>query len=165
MKKKADFTHSFVPTRHLLFRISALTFNAHRIHIDPAYARDVEGFPDQVCHGALAVIVLLEIVRLRLRGLVGGCQNNWHQNRDKNQGQDVDSNKNRTRNGRRIKRFDYRCLAPMFVDQPYTISGRVRENRDRGRDGDDDSGDNSVVEVWALTPEGGYSVRGTVILE
>ena len=34
-----------------LFRFSAVTFNAHRIHYDQAYARDEEGYPDLVVHG------------------------------------------------------------------------------------------------------------------
>lgn len=34
-----------VPTEVQLFRFSAVTWNAHRIHYDLAYARDVEGYP------------------------------------------------------------------------------------------------------------------------
>jgi 3-methylfumaryl-CoA hydratase len=34
-----------------LFRFSAVTFNAHRIHYDQAYARDEEGYPDLIVHG------------------------------------------------------------------------------------------------------------------
>jgi 3-methylfumaryl-CoA hydratase len=34
-----------------LFRFSAVTFNAHRIHYDQAYARNEEGYPDLVVHG------------------------------------------------------------------------------------------------------------------
>ncbi len=37
----------------LLFRYSALTFNGHRIHYDPDYARDVEGYAGLVVHGPL----------------------------------------------------------------------------------------------------------------
>lgn len=36
-----------------LFRYSALTFNGHRIHYDPDYARDGEGYPGLVVHGPL----------------------------------------------------------------------------------------------------------------
>jgi len=45
------------PTR--LFRYSALTFNAHRIHYDLAYAKDVEFYPDLVIHGPLKASFLL----------------------------------------------------------------------------------------------------------
>jgi len=34
-----------------LFRFSAVTFNAHRIHYDRPYATTVEGYPDLVVHG------------------------------------------------------------------------------------------------------------------
>ncbi len=41
------------PDEVLLFRYSALTWNAHRIHYDRRYAREVEGYPDLVVHGPL----------------------------------------------------------------------------------------------------------------
>lgn len=44
----------------LLFRFSALTFNAHRIHYDRDYCRDVEGYPGLVVHGPLLATLLLE---------------------------------------------------------------------------------------------------------
>jgi 3-methylfumaryl-CoA hydratase len=44
----------------LLFRFSALTFNAHRIHYDRDYARDVEGYPDLVVHGPLIATLMLD---------------------------------------------------------------------------------------------------------
>lgn len=51
----------------LLFRFSALTFNAHRIHYDLPYATEVEGYPDLVIHGPLLALLALEIPRVRLR--------------------------------------------------------------------------------------------------
>jgi 3-methylfumaryl-CoA hydratase len=42
-----------------LFRYSALTFNAHRIHYDVDYARDVEGYPGLVVHGPLLATLLM----------------------------------------------------------------------------------------------------------
>jgi 3-methylfumaryl-CoA hydratase len=42
----------------MLFRFSALTYNAHRIHYDEAYARDVEGYPALVVHGPLQAIAM-----------------------------------------------------------------------------------------------------------
>ncbi|MBU8822452.1 FAS1-like dehydratase domain-containing protein [Mycolicibacterium goodii] len=47
----------------LLFRFSALTGNAHRIHYDHAYATGIEGYPDLVVHGPLLAIYLSELVR------------------------------------------------------------------------------------------------------
>lgn len=43
----------------LLFRYSALTFNAHRIHYDLRYATEVERYPDLVIHGPLQATLLL----------------------------------------------------------------------------------------------------------
>lgn len=47
----------------LLFRFSALTFNAHRIHYDRPYATGVEGYPGLVVHGPLTAMLLAELVR------------------------------------------------------------------------------------------------------
>ena len=44
----------------LLFRFSALTFNAHRIHYDRVYASDVERYPGLVVHGPLQAILLFD---------------------------------------------------------------------------------------------------------
>jgi len=51
------------PDPRLLFRFSALTFNAHRIHYDRPYARDEEGYPGLVVHGPLTAVLLMEVVR------------------------------------------------------------------------------------------------------
>lgn len=51
------------PDPVLLFRFSALTGNAHRIHYDEPYARDVEGYPGLVVHGPLLAVAMLETVR------------------------------------------------------------------------------------------------------
>lgn len=47
----------------LLFRFSAVTNNAHRIHYDHPYATEVEGYPDLVVHGPLTAILLAELAR------------------------------------------------------------------------------------------------------
>ncbi len=59
---KADFTRTINPSPSLLFRYSALTFNAHRIHYDRAYAMDVEHYPGLVVHGPLLATLLLELI-------------------------------------------------------------------------------------------------------
>ncbi|GAB3449428.1 MaoC family dehydratase N-terminal domain-containing protein [Phycicoccus ginsengisoli] len=46
----------------LLFRFSALTYNAHRIHYDQAYAAD-EGYPGLVVHGPLQALLMGEAMR------------------------------------------------------------------------------------------------------
>ena len=59
----ADRTMAFVPDETLLFQYSALGFNTHKIHIDRAYARDVEGYPDLVVNGGLTTLLLTEFLR------------------------------------------------------------------------------------------------------
>ncbi len=51
------------PDARLLFRFSALTFNAHRIHYDRPYAHDEEGYPGLVVHGPLTAMLLADLVR------------------------------------------------------------------------------------------------------
>ena len=43
-----------------LFRFSALTFNAHRIHYDREYARNVEDYPGLVVQGPFTAILLMD---------------------------------------------------------------------------------------------------------
>ena len=50
----------------LVFRYSALTFNAHRIHYDLPYTRDVEGYPALVMNGGLTALLLIETARPHL---------------------------------------------------------------------------------------------------
>lgn len=47
-----------MPGPALLFRYSALTFNAHRIHYDLPYAQGVEGYAGLVVHGPLQATLL-----------------------------------------------------------------------------------------------------------
>jgi 3-methylfumaryl-CoA hydratase len=54
-----------VPDSTVLFRYSAITFNAHRIHYDRDYATGVDGYPGLVVHGQLVAVLLMELVRSR----------------------------------------------------------------------------------------------------
>ncbi|MEF3275551.1 MAG: acyl-CoA dehydrogenase [Chloroflexus sp.] len=56
-------TRTVVPDTRLLFRFSALTFNAHRIHYDRPYAQQEEGYPGLVVHGPLVAVLLMELAR------------------------------------------------------------------------------------------------------
>ncbi|MFI8880770.1 hypothetical protein [Streptomyces sp. NPDC055243] len=51
------------PDPTLLFRFSALTANAHRIHYDAPYCRGEEGYPGLVVHGPLLALLMLELAR------------------------------------------------------------------------------------------------------
>ena len=59
----AKWQRSLVGDPVLLFRYSALTFNAHRIHYDRRYVTDVEGYPGLVVHGPLLATLLIDLLR------------------------------------------------------------------------------------------------------
>lgn len=61
----ADWSRTVVPDPTMLFRYSAITFNAHRIHYDTAYARDTEGYPDLVVNGGLTTLLLWQLAETR----------------------------------------------------------------------------------------------------
>jgi 3-methylfumaryl-CoA hydratase len=75
----------------LLFRFSALTYNAHRIHYDRTYAREVEGHPGLVVHGPLQALLMAETAADALR-VAGNAAS-------------------------RSCTFEYRLVAPLYEDQ------------------------------------------------
>lgn len=113
-----DFEHALTPTPSLLFRYSALTFNAHAIHLDRAYCRDVEGHRDLLFHGPLSLTLLLAL---------------------------LDGSIDRRR--KRVGRFDYRNLAPLYANEPLRLCGK--------------EGGEGKYELWIENVEGGVSVKGT----
>jgi 3-methylfumaryl-CoA hydratase len=52
---------SVTPDETQLFRFSALTFNAHRIHYDKDYTRDIEGYPGLVVQGPYTATLLIDL--------------------------------------------------------------------------------------------------------
>ncbi|GJJ14269.1 hypothetical protein Clacol_008533 [Clathrus columnatus] len=91
---ESDFSFTYIPTDTTLFRFSALTFNAHRIHLDKEYARNVEGLNERLVHGPMTALMLLEVI-----------ENNRPSNL-------------------RIDRFEYRATSPLFINSPITIAGK-----------------------------------------
>jgi len=55
----ADWQETIHPDPVLLFRYSAVTFNAHRIHYDWPYVTDTEGYPGLVVHGPMIATLLV----------------------------------------------------------------------------------------------------------
>jgi 3-methylfumaryl-CoA hydratase len=55
--------HDVMPDEAMLFRYSALIFNAHRIHYDIDYCRKEEGYPGLIVHGPLQTTLLLDLSR------------------------------------------------------------------------------------------------------
>lgn len=99
-RHEPQFSHSFTPTPALLFRFSALTFNAHAIHLDPDYSRQVEGHRNLLVHGPLCLTFLLTIVEAQLRILQPGASSVF------------------------ISSIEYKNLAPLYVGEKMKICGR-----------------------------------------
>jgi len=59
-------------TAPLVFRYSAVTWNAHRIHYDADYARDEEGYPHTVQNGGLTMQLLVDAALRRAPGDLTG---------------------------------------------------------------------------------------------
>jgi 3-methylfumaryl-CoA hydratase len=66
----ADWVDTRAVDAVLLFRYSALTFNAHRIHYDLPYATAEEGYPALVVQGPLVATLLCETARAHVGGAV-----------------------------------------------------------------------------------------------
>ena len=94
------FSHTLVPTPALLFRYSALTFNAHAIHLDPLYCREVEGHRNLLFHGPLSFTLLVALL-----------QNHISKS-----------------NGASIASIEYRNLAPLYCSEPVKLCGREASN-------------------------------------
>lgn len=68
----AQWTRDVTPSAALLFRYSAVTFNAHRIHYDHPYSTTSEGYSGLVVQGPLiATLMCQEFVRHNPGSLVG----------------------------------------------------------------------------------------------
>jgi 3-methylfumaryl-CoA hydratase len=70
--ERADWSVPIMLDPALVFRYCALTFNAHRIHYDLAYAREVEGYPALVMNGGLTALLLVEAARPHLPHKIAG---------------------------------------------------------------------------------------------
>lgn len=90
-----DWTHTITPDPKLLFRFSALTFNAHAIHLDPEYCREVEGHRDLLFHGPLSYVFMVTLLQQQLQKAGAGV----------------------------IKEVEYRNLAPLYCNEPVTFCG------------------------------------------
>lgn len=91
--------HSILPTKALLFRFSALTFNAHLIHLDKSYTQQHEGYRNLLVHGPLTLTLLLTALQTHLRKL------------------DL-----------RIDSIEYKNLAPLFVEEQLTVCGKPKND-------------------------------------
>ena len=68
----AGWREQLSPDPVLLFRYSALTFNAHRIHYDLPYAQNEEAYPGLVVQGPLTATLLVDRLAARDAGRLKG---------------------------------------------------------------------------------------------
>lgn len=61
-----DYEHTILPDPKLLFRFSALTFNAHAIHLDPQYSREIEGHRNLLFHGPMSFMFMMTLLQQKL---------------------------------------------------------------------------------------------------
>jgi 3-methylfumaryl-CoA hydratase len=66
VRDRCEHSRTVTPDPTQLFRFSALTFNAHRIHYDRDYCRDVEGYPGLVVQGPFTAMLLMDHLRTAL---------------------------------------------------------------------------------------------------
>ena len=125
---------TLTPDRALLFHFSALTLNAHAIHLDRDYAVRQEHHRDLLVHGPLTLLLMLSA--LWANPAVG-----------------------------RVRRLDYRNLAPLYVDEPLELL-QYRHGAQGKRRPDEDSPGASPPpggswKVQIQSPDGGLAVMGT----
>lgn len=81
----------------MLFRFSALTFNAHSIHLDQSYVHEVEGYRNLLVHGPLSLVLLLSVFRAHLSKL-----------------------------DHEIIEINYRNVSPLYVGEQLTLCGKSK---------------------------------------
>ena len=71
---RATWSKTLELTNALVFRYSAITWNAHRIHYDADYARRHEGYPDAVQNGGLTLQLIIDAALPHLKGRLTGFE-------------------------------------------------------------------------------------------
>ena len=135
LKMEHQFSHTMIPTRELLFRFSALTFNAHAIHFDKAYCREVEGHRNLLVQGPLTAVLMTEVLQSYLRKLVGG-------------------GKSSSQRAEKIMSLTYRNWTPLYAEEEMRICVRKKE-------GTSDLKGITIWDVWIERPDGLIAVKGT----
>lgn len=134
-----DFSHTMVPTRELLFRFSALTFNAHAIHLDKHLCREAEGHRNLLVHGPLTVVLMIEVLLVHLETLAKPDIGEFPFKKPR----------------AKITHVEYRNLAPLYAEEEMRICiKRIKNKIHQGRI--------ETWDVWIEGRDGGYAVKGNV---
>ena len=132
-----DISHVLVPTAALLFRFSALTFNAHAIHLDKRYCQEVEGYRNLLVHGPLSLLFMTELLRGHL------ASNAFRASKIEL------TEKTEPWGGwgaEYIEEIEYRNLAPLYADEEMKVCGRRKKE--------------DAWELWIEGKDGRLAVRG-----
>jgi len=97
----ATYSHELMTDPKLLFRYSALTYNAHAIHLDPQYCREVEGHRGLLVHGPLSFTLTMTALRMFLQ--------------------------ERSKGKEQVRFVEYRNLSPLYCEEPLKVAGLERE--------------------------------------
>ncbi|KAF3479602.1 uncharacterized protein GIQ15_06578 [Arthroderma uncinatum] len=98
-----ELIQTIIPSKALLFRYSALTFNAHSIHLDRDYACNVEGYDDLLVHGPLTLTIMLTVFQSHAASL-----------------------------GQTVSSIEYRNLAPLLVEREMRVCAARKSNGSSG---------------------------------
>ncbi|KAK3494495.1 uncharacterized protein B0T23DRAFT_376720 [Neurospora hispaniola] len=183
-----DFSFKMTPDATLLFQFSALTFNAHAIHLDPLYAREVEGYKERLVHGPLTLVIMLRGVEgfLRVAGTsVDTTTTTTAAAADSSvgtarvsevikerlfvpRGEETADRKKRKR--WEVASIEYKNLRPLFVGEEMKVCVRLLPNREKKSSDKAGLGlslgaRSERVDVWIEAPDGGLAVKGTVGIE
>lgn len=137
-----DFSHIMIPTRELLFRFSALTFNSHAIHLDKQFCREAEGHRNLLVHGPLTLVLMIECLQIHLKRLANPGSGRFSIKRP----------------AAKITHIEYRNLAPLYAEEEMKIciKSRVKNMEWKMCETYD------VYDVWIEGRDGGFAVKGNV---
>ncbi|KAI1263971.1 hypothetical protein F5Y18DRAFT_92740 [Xylariaceae sp. FL1019] len=94
-----DHSVTITPTSAHLFQYSALSYNAHRIHLDRAHCTEVEGYRNLLVHGPLSLTLMLDVLRRHINAGLSPEE----------------------KVVRRIDQVGYRHIAPLYADEPLRV--------------------------------------------
>lgn len=121
------FTHPIPPpTPHLLARYSALTYNAHAIHLDPLYTATHYHLPGLLVHGPLLLTLMLTCLKHEL-----------------------------AKSHRVVREIRYRCLKPVFVGEVELRVCGTRLEGKKKKEVEDKGEEDWEVWIQKDTPGGG----------
>ncbi|KAK8090331.1 hypothetical protein PG997_005292 [Apiospora hydei] len=170
---KPTYSQTLTPDRTLLFHFSALSYNAHLIHLDERYSQRVERRPGLLVHGPLCLNLMLAVLRcswaatttpptLPQKEAVDDAflKDALFDIKSPNDITPEDLERIVKRSQLRAERpsrwppavwrIDYRNLAPLYVDEEMRVCVRSQKGSHKH-------------DVWIENHLGGLCVKGTVL--